>query len=200
MSEPVTPLETVDAEIAARTAVGSVPAADTGIDGDVRTAMRWYAIRTRSRHEKRVRDELTSRPGVDVFLPLYTRWSRWADRMKRIDVPLFPGYCFARFRYVERLPVLKAFGVVGLVEPSGRPESIPEAEIDAIRAVVDSKLRYDPHPFLTEGAEVEIVHGPLTGVRGRLLRKDRPVRVVLSVSLIRQAVAVEIPAADVAPV
>jgi transcription antitermination factor NusG len=160
----------------------------------------WWAVWTRSRHEKRVRDELTRRPGVEVFLPLYPRWSWWGDRTKQVEVPLFPGYCFAQCRYGDRLAVLKAFGVVGLVGIGGRPEWIPDSEIEAIRAVVESKLRYDPHPFLTEGAEVEVVHGPLAGTRGRLVRKDRAVRVVLSVSLIRQSVSVEIPAADVVPV
>ena len=160
----------------------------------------WYAVRTRSRHEKRVRDELGGRPSVEAFLPLYQRWSWWGDRMKRIDAPLFPGYCFAQFRYADRLAVLKAFGVIDLVGPAGRPEWVPESEIDGIRALVESKLRCDPHPFLTEGAEVEVVRGPLIGARGYLVRKDRTVRVVLSVNLIRQSVSVEIPAADVAPV
>jgi hypothetical protein len=42
-----------------------------------------------------------------------------------------------------------------------------------------------------------VVRGPLTGVRGRLLRKDRSARLVISVTLIRQGVAVEIDAVDV---
>jgi hypothetical protein len=81
----------------------------------------WYALRTRSRHEKRVRDELGGRPSVEVFLPLYQRWSWWGDRRKQVDAPLFPGYCFAQFRYADRLVVLKAFGVIDLVGPGGRP-------------------------------------------------------------------------------
>jgi transcription antitermination factor NusG len=164
------------------------------------TIAHWYALRTRSRHEKRVRDGLVGRPSVEVFLPLYQRWSWWGDRMKQIEEPLFPGYCFAQFRYTDRVAVLRAFGVVDLVCPGARPEWIPECEIDAIRVLVESKLRYDPHPFLTEGAEVEVIRGPLCGTRGLLVRKDRAMRVVLSVNLIRQAVAVEVPGADVVPV
>lgn len=165
--------------------------------GDAVTEPRWYALRTRSRHEKRVRDELTGRAGVEPFLPLYRRFSWWGDRTKQIEVPLFPGYCFARFRYADRLPVLKTFGVVSLVGLSDRPEWIPDQEIEAIRALVESKLRYDPHPFLEEGDEVEVIRGPLKGTRGLLVRKDRADRIVLSVGLIRQAVAVEIHAVDV---
>ena len=170
------------------------------IDLDVVTVPRWYALRTRSRHEKRVRDELRGHGVVEPFLPLYPRWSWWGDRTKQVEFPLFAGYCFARFRYTDRLTVLRTFGVVALVGLTDRPEWIQDAEIEAIRALVTSKLRYDPHPFLEEGDEVEVIRGPLKGTRGFLVRKDRADRVVLSVGLIRQAVAVEIHAADVARV
>ena len=161
---------------------------------------RWYAVRTRSRHEKQVRAQLADRPRIEVFLPLWERRSRWKDRVKRIQEPLFPGYCFARFGRPDRLRVLKAVGVVGVVGPGGEPEPIPETEIEAIRTLAGTRLSYEPFPFLAEGAAVEVVRGPLMGVRGRLLRRDRELRVVLSVTLIRQSVSVEIDADDVAPV
>lgn len=160
---------------------------------------RWYAVRTRSRQEKKVHAQLVDRPGIDAFLPLQERRSRWKDRIKRVQEPLFPGYCFARFRRLDRLRVLKAVGVVGLVGQSGEPEQIPDREIEAIRTLAGSRLSYEPFPFLTEGMMVEVIRGALTGVRGRLLRKDREFRVVLSVTLIRQSVSVEIDAGDVTP-
>lgn len=172
----------------------------TGVAEDAALEPRWYAVRTRSRHEKKVHAQLADRPGIDAFLPLRERRSRWKDRIRRIQEPLFPGYCFARFRHPDRLRVLKAVGVVGLVGPSGEPEPIPDSEIEAIRTVAGSRLGYELFPFLAEGMAVEVMRGPLMGVRGRLLRKDREFRVVLSVTLIRQSVAVEIDAADVTPV
>jgi len=63
---------------------------------------RWYAVRTRSRHERKVRDQLIERQ-IETFLPLWDRWSRWKDRMKKVEAPLFSGYCFARFVVSERL-------------------------------------------------------------------------------------------------
>jgi transcription antitermination factor NusG len=146
-----------------------------------------------------VHEQLAGSPQIDAFLPLWERRSRWKDRIKRIQVPLFPGYCFARFWYADRLRVLKAFGVVDLVGPGGEPEPIPDAEMGAIHALVGSGLPYEPFPFLAEGMEVEVVRGPMMGVRGRLLRKDRGLRVVLSVRSIRQSVSVEIDATDVIP-
>ena len=159
----------------------------------------WYVLRTRSRHEKTVHNQLVERE-VQTFLPVVERWSRWKDRRKKIAFPLFPGYCFARFSLVERLRVLNVVGVAGLVGCSGRPEPVPDAEIDAIQRLAATTLQYDPHPFLTEGMDVEVVRGPLAGVRGKLLRKDRITRLVLAVTLIHQAAVVEIHPADVVPV
>jgi len=156
----------------------------------------WYAIWTRSRHEKSVSDQL-ARKGVEAFLPTITRWSRWKDRKKQIAWPLFPGYCFARFEAADRLPILKCAGVVNIVSFDGEPAPIPEFEINGIRRLVESDLLYDPCPLIREGMMVEVVHGPLRGVIGRLVRKGAHARLVLSVDLIGQAVSVEVDAADV---
>ena len=165
-----------------------VPATDAQVQ--------WYALWTRSRHERVVREQLGQRH-IEAFLPTVTRWSRWKDRKKKIDWPLFPGYCFARFNVGDRLPVLRCTGVVSIISVEGEPAAIPEHEIDGIRQLVDSDLAYDPCPMIREGMLVEVMHGPLKGVVGRLLRKNEKARLVLSVDLIGQAVSVEVDAADV---
>jgi transcription antitermination factor NusG len=128
----------------------------------------WYAIRTRSRHEQVVRQQL-ERKQVETFLPTIPRWSRWKDRKKKIDWPLFPGYCFARFDSENALPVLKCTGVVNIISFDGKPAAIPASELDSIRVLVGSDLQYDPCPLIREGAMVKVVHGPLSGVVGRLV-------------------------------
>jgi len=159
----------------------------------------WFAIWTRSRHEQVVREQL-ERKRIDAFLPTITRWSRWKDRKKKVDWPLFPGYCFARFAAADTLRILKCTGVVNIVSFDGKPAAIPDIELDSIRLLVGSDLQYDPCPMINEGMMVEVVHGPLKGVVGRLMRKDAPkARLVLSVDLIGQAVSVEVDAADVKP-
>ena len=163
------------------------------------SAARWFAVWTRSRHEQVVREQLEDK-SIDAFLPTITRWSRWKDRKKKIDWPLFPGYCFARFDPSDTLPVLRCTGVVSIVSFEGRPAPIPDYELDGIRLLVASELQYDPCPLVREGMLVEVVHGPLRGVTGRLVRKDaHRARLVLSVDLIGQAVSVEVDAADVKP-
>ena len=137
---------------------------------------------------------------IEAFLPTIPKWSRWKDRKKKIDWPLFPGYCFARFDPANTLPVLKCTGVVNIVSFEGKPAPIPDYELDSIRLLIGSDIQYDPCPLLKEGAMVEVSGGPLKGVVGRLVRKDAArARLVLSVDLIGQGVSVEVDAADVRP-
>lgn len=159
---------------------------------------RWYALRTRSRHEKLVRDQL-EKQGIEPLLPTVKRLSQWKDRKKEIEVPLFSGYCFVRLSQQNRLPAQKVAGVVEVVGSGNRPEPIPDEEIAAIKTLMASVLPYDPHPYLHEGMMVEVVRGPLQGVHGILLRKEKRHRLVISVRLIQQAAAVEIDVRDVVP-
>ena len=156
----------------------------------------WYAIRTRSRHEKQVRDRFVAL-GIDHLLPTVKRLNQWKDRMKEVESALFPGYCFGRFSWEDKLSVLTVAGVVEIIGSGSCPEAIPDQEIEAIKVLMMSSLGYDSHPYLREGMRVEVIRGPLEGVQGILLRKDKRHRLVISVHLIQQAAAVEIDAADV---
>ena len=152
------------------------------------------------------RDRATSRwfasqieqKGIEAFLPTVTRWSRWKDRRKSVDWPLFPGYCFARFEPTQRLSILKCAGVVSIVSFDGDIAAIPDFEIDGIRRLVDERAAIRSLPVhLARGRWSKSSHGPLKGVVGRLLRKGAHARLVLAVDLIGQAVSVEVDAADV---
>jgi len=160
----------------------------------------WYALWTRSRHEAIVREQLRSKD-IEAFLPTVGKWSQWKDRRKRIEWPLFPGYCFAKFRNEQTLGVLTCVGVVAIVSFSGKPAPIAEEEVDALRRVIDTQIACDPCPLIKEGCVVEITNGPLAGVVGRLVQKDpKHTEVILGVELINQGVRVRVHPADIRPV
>src|SRR6516225_8417995 len=115
--------------------------------GELVSAVQWFAVWTRSRHEQVVREQLEKKR-IDAFLPTIPRWSRWKDRKKKIDWPLFPGYCFARFDPIDTLPILKCTGVVSIVSFEGKPAPIPEYELESIRLLVGSELQFDPCPMI----------------------------------------------------
>ena len=114
------------------------------IDGAADVA--WYAIWTRSRHEQVVREQL-ERKGYEAFLPTITRWSRWKDRKKQIDWPLFPGYCFARFDPASGCRSSSAPASSHRVVQR-RARADPDHEIDSIRTLVESELQFDPCPLI----------------------------------------------------
>lgn len=158
----------------------------------------WYALRTRARHERVVRDRL-QKIGIEPLLPTMHRLSQWVDRRKLIETPLFPGYCFARFGLGERLRVLNTDGVVQIVGSGIAPTPLSAEDVDSLLCMIASGRPLAPHPYLQEGQRVRVVRGPLEGVTGIFLRRQVPCRLVLSVRLIQQAVSVEINAADIVP-
>ena len=159
---------------------------------------RWFAISTLSRHEKVVHRELSTRR-IETFLPTTKCWSRWKDRRKQVEWPLFPGYCFARFDVSSMLSVMKCAGVMTVVSFDGEPAPIPDHEIDGIRRLVAIDLRWDPCPLVKQGQLVEVVSGPLMGIVGRLVRKGTSPRLILSVAMTNSAVSVQVDAAAVRP-
>lgn len=161
-------------------------------------ACQWYALRTRSRHEKIVRDRLDGN-GFEPFLPLMKTLRQWSDRKVCTELPLFSGYCFARFDLQFRYAVLQIPGVVDIVGITG-PQAIPVEEMDALKVVADSNRSCETHMDLTEGSWVEVIRGPLMGLRGQLVRKAGQHCIVIRVHLIQQAASVHIDVSEVTPV
>jgi transcription antitermination factor NusG len=159
----------------------------------------WYALHTYPRHEKRVHEDLTLRV-IECFLPLYETVHRWKNGCKvRVELPLFPGYLFVRIDPRQRFKALNLPGAVSIVGSVDGPWPLPDAEIVSLRSRLQAH-KFEPHPYLAVGQKVRIKSGPLADLTGFLVRQSGGLRVVLSVELIRQAVAVEVDADDVEPI
>jgi len=156
----------------------------------------WYAIQTRVLHENKVVVGLQNKD-IECFLPVNRQRRRWADRAKVIEVPLFPGYLFARFDANVRLPVLTTPGVFFIVGNGGGPAPIPDEEITSIQTLVRSQAASEPWPYMRVGQRVRIEDGPFAGLNGFLVRNKKSDRIVVSVSLIERSVAVEIDVSQV---
>jgi transcription antitermination factor NusG len=152
----------------------------------------WYAIRVQSKFENLASATLRGK-GYEEFLPLYRSRRRWSDRVKELDLPLFPGYLFCRFDVHDRLlPILTTPGVISIIGAGRTPVSVDDEEIGAIRAILRSGLAAQPWPFLRVGSKVYVERGPLAGVEGIITNTDKVYRLIVSVSLLQRSVAVEI--------
>ncbi|HTL46791.1 MAG TPA: UpxY family transcription antiterminator [Verrucomicrobiae bacterium] len=160
----------------------------------------WYALYTRSRHEKIAAEQLAKK-NIQTFLPLRTITRRWSDRKKIIQQPLFAGYLFVHTALDRRWNVLNSQGVVRFVGPSpGNPIAVPERDITAIQRFVKEEIDIDPFPYLKEGTKVYVRAGPFKGTEGFIVRKDGRCRLILSLEVLMQSVSIEIDQACVEPV
>ena len=163
------------------------------------SAIRWYAVYVRSRHEKVVETTLKGK-GYSAFSPIYRTCRKRSDRTTQIDVPLFPGYVFCQFDSTRRLPILTTPGVVFVVSAGETPQPVANSEIESLQTIAASGRPVQPWPFLKEGQRVRIHAGPLSGALGALLRTKNDARLVVSVTLLQRSVAVEIDQDLVSPV
>jgi transcription antitermination factor NusG len=157
----------------------------------VHSSSLWFALQVKARYEQLVATLLEGK-AYKPFLPTYRSTRRWSDRVKRIELPLFPGYLFCQFNPQNRLPILVTPGVLRVVGVGNCPMAVDETEIAAIQAVIKSGLATQPWPFLHVGDRVEIRSGPLMGLDGILIAFKGQKRLIVSVSLLQRSVAVEI--------
>jgi len=154
---------------------------------------KWYAIRTRSRHEKVAARELDAQ-GIPVFLPLTTSIRQWSDRRTKVEMPLFPGYAFVRVDYFsgDRVRVLRTTGVVDFVGQKAEGSSIPDEQIESIRTILIRNVPVKDHPFLNVGQRIRVRNGALSGVEGILVAVKGTRQLVISVEPIHRSLCISL--------
>lgn len=161
----------------------------------------WYAVHTRSKHEKKVASELERR-GVSTFLPLLSEVRKWSDRRMLVELPLFSCYVFVNIAPAaeSRVEVLRTSGVLKFVGGNHELASIPDAEIEYIQTILTKKVPFSPHPFLQVGQRVRIMGGALDGIEGILSQFRGSNRLVVSVQTIQRSLSITVDGFDVEPV
>jgi len=181
--------------------VAGTQEAKVGAEPALSPLPQWYAIRTRSRHEKMVAEQL-QRQEIESFLPLIKRSRKWSDRTKEVELPLFSGYNFVRVALAsaDRLRVLQTHGVAGFVGINGYGTAIPDNQIQDIRTLLTSQVPFEEQPFLRVGQRVRIRGGALDGVEGILSAQSDDRSLVISLEPIQRSLSVRIQGYAVEPV
>jgi len=156
----------------------------------------WYAIYTRSSHEKSVVRHFSVRE-IECYLPSYRTTRRWKNRLKvELELPLFPGYVFARFPWSRHASVLEVSSVVCIVGNGREALPLRQDEIQSLRTGLERR-RAEPHPNIHVGERARIASGPLEGFEGIAVRRSNGLRVVLSLQQIVKNAPVEMPSVAV---
>ena len=153
----------------------------------------WFALQVDTKKATLAAAHLQHK-GYETFTPFYTITRQWCDRKRNAELPLFPGYMFARLDGRNRLPVLVTPGVYGIVSCGKQPVPLAESEITSLKEVMQSGLPFGPWAFLAKGEKVTITRGALAGLTGIVVEVKKTLRVVLCIDLIQRAVAVEVDA------
>jgi transcription antitermination factor NusG len=169
-----------------------------GIDGSKAPAgfaePRWYALYTRSRHERFVANLLAAK-GFSVFLPTQEE-GRYVSRLRSqmVRFPLFPGYLFSSFvcNGENYHRIISTQGVVSIVGTRQSPIPIPNEQIESIKRLLLCHVSYRQDFKYRRGQEVMINAGPLMGLKGKLVRDKNKRVFVIVVELLKRAVLVDI--------
>jgi transcription antitermination factor NusG len=157
--------------------------------------LEWYAIYTRPSHEKKVAEHFALRE-IECYLPSYRTTHRWKNRCTvELELPLFPGYVFARFQWCQHVRVLEVPSVVSIVGNGREPLPLQHSEIASLRAGLDLR-RAEPHPYLNIGERARIKFGPLAGFEGIVERKNNGLQVILTLQQIMKSIAVQVEECD----
>jgi len=157
----------------------------------------WYAVYIRSRAEKKVYEDLQFQ-GIGAFLPLQRKLRKWSDRKKWVEMPLIPGYCFVHVTRKEYDQVLYNNNVVCYVTFEGKAAVIRDDQIDFLKRMLrmtDKEVEVS-HETFVPGQKVEVIAGPLIGMRGELVETRGKHRFILRIEQIETVFSVEIPAGD----
>jgi len=163
------------------------------------TSDMWYALQVRARWEQTTATALSGK-GYEILLPVHKAQRRWTGRKRNLVTPLFPGYVFCRFDASNRLPVLVTPGVISIVRRGQVPAPVEASEISALQILMSSGACVEPWPYLEVGQRIRIESTALNGVEGILVGFKGERRIVVSVSLLRRSIALEIDKALVHPV
>jgi len=170
------------------------PQIDSGASDDAGahvSSKPWFALRVKPNYEKRVATALRGK-GFEELLPLYRSKRQWSDRVKVMDLPLFPGYLFCRLDLASRLPLVTTPGFLYIVGVGKNPQPVDEAEILAVQSVMRSGVPVTPWPSLVVGQKVRLQHGPLRGLVGVLTKIANQQRMYVSVTLLKRSISVEV--------
>ncbi|NJC26096.1 transcription termination/antitermination NusG family protein [Neolewinella antarctica] len=147
------------------------------------TEKRWFAVRTSSRHEKQAARELR-RAGIEAYVPLREKVCHYVSKTVVRELPLLTGYVFVRICRAEEMIVIRAHYTAGFVRLGPDRRCVTDAEIETLKILsTDRNLTWetieDAFDF-AEGMPVEIVKGPMAGIRGHYLYKKTKKAFVIS--------------------
>lgn len=157
---------------------------------------KWYAVYTKPRSEKKLQENLR-KIDIETYLPVLSQKRKWSDRVKTVEIPVFPSYLFVCLDYErDSLKVLKDSYSVNFVKTSGVPCEIEADDIEMVKFFIESypeKIRLERERLFQKGKKISIRSGPFAGKTAVIERIKNAYYVIVSIPAVNASVTMEIP-------
>ena len=151
----------------------------------------WIVVRSKPRSEKVAHNELVKK-NIESYLPLLKERRKWSDRKKWVEFPLFSSYLFARIDIKDSIFVLQTQGVNTIVKFGKQIAIVQNSVIEAIRLAMEGGYQLEPVEYFVEGNQVEVIAGPMKGVKGIVAKLKGQNRLIIKIDAIQQALSIQI--------
>ena len=151
----------------------------------------WIVVRSKPRSEKIAYAQLEEK-GIEAYLPLLKERRKWSDRKKWVEFPLFSSYLFAKIEIKNSIFVLQTHGVSSLVRFGEEIATVQDEVINAVKLAIDGGYKLAPAEYFIAGNRVEVIEGPMSGVKGIVVRLKGKDRLVIKIDAIQQALSIDI--------
>ena len=152
---------------------------------------KWIVVRSKPRSEKIAYDQLLEK-GIEAYLPLLKERRKWSDRKKWVEFPLFSSYLFANIELKNSIFVLQTHGVSSLVKFGDEIAIVQDNIIKTIKLAIDGGYQLTPTEYFIAGNEVEVIEGPMKGVKGIIVQLKGKDRLIIKIDAIQQALSINI--------
>jgi len=146
----------------------------------------WYVIHTKARQERLAAEHL-ARQDFEIYMPLVRLPKRKRGRWHQVVEALFPGYLFVHLDIARQnsASIRSTRGIIGLVRFGNEPKPVPEQLVEHLRALqTDPEGAIRQEHLFESGDQVEIVAGPLAGLRAVFLAPSGEERAHLLLELL----------------
>ena len=151
----------------------------------------WIVVRSKPRSEKVAHNELVKK-NIEAYLPILKERRKSSDRKKWVEFPHFSSYLFARIDIKDSIFVLQTQGVNTIVKFGKQIAIVQNSVIEAIRLAMEGGYQLEPVEYFVEGNQVEVIAGPMKGVKGIVAKLKGQNRLIIKIDAIQQALSIQI--------
>ena len=168
------------------------------LEAPIARTQSWWAMYTLARHEKKFMRQLMKLQ-IPFYAPTIQRRHRSpSGRLRTSFEPLFANYVFVCGEEVLRYQAV-CTGSVSRWLPVEEPEQLV-ADLLQIKNLIACEAPLSPESRLAVGQRVRIRNGAFAGYEGVIVRRDRDVRLHVSVRFMEQGISVELDDCQADPV